>query len=62
VGKVTSGTYSTTAMTCTIPANTTPVTCAFSGSVAIASGTTINMAAIGNGLHTDFWLVTYTNP
>ena len=61
VGKITSGAYSATAMTCTVPLNTVE-TCASSGSVPIPSGSTINMAAIGNNLHTDFWIVTYTNP
>ncbi len=61
VGKVTGGTYSATAMTCTVPANTTE-SCTYSGSISIASGSSINMAAIGNSLHTDFWFVTYTNP
>jgi hypothetical protein len=48
-------------MTCTVPANTTE-TCAASGSVSIPSGSSINIGAIGNSLHTDFWIVTYTNP
>ncbi|MGB8197998.1 MAG: hypothetical protein WCF25_13430, partial [Acidimicrobiales bacterium] len=61
VGKITSGTYTATTMTCTVPSNTSE-TCSATGSVAIASGSSVNMAAIGNGLHTDFWIVTYTNP
>jgi hypothetical protein len=62
VGKVTSGAYSPTAMACTVLANSTE-SCSYSAStVSIASGTTINMAGAGNGLHTYFWIVTYTNP
>jgi hypothetical protein len=61
VGKITGGTYSATAMTCTVAANTTE-SCTYAGSVSIPSGSSINMAAIGNSLHTDFWFVTYTNP
>jgi type II secretory pathway pseudopilin PulG len=61
VGKITSGAYVATSMTCTVPLNTVE-TCAYSGSVSIPSGSTINMAALGNNLHTDFWIVTFTNP
>ncbi len=61
VGKVTGGTYSATTMSCTVPANSSE-TCSATGSVAIASGSSVNMAAIGNSQHTDFWIVTYTNP
>ena len=62
VGKVTSGAYSPTAMACTVLANSTE-SCSYSAStVSIASGTTINMAGAGNGLHTYFWIVTYTTP
>jgi type II secretory pathway pseudopilin PulG len=61
VGKITGGAYSTTALTCTVPANTPATqTCAFSASVAIPSGSSINMAVLGNNLHTDFWIVTFT--
>ncbi len=61
--KPSGGSYTATNMTCTVPANSpAPETCAFSGTYAIATGSSINMAAIGNGDHTDYWIVTYTTP
>jgi hypothetical protein len=62
VGQITSGTYSTTAMTCMVSMNTNE-TCAYSGTpVSILSGSSINIAAQGSSGYTDFWIVTYTNP
>jgi hypothetical protein len=61
VGKYISPNYTLTSEACTVTANTTE-SCALTVSVPITSGTPISIAGYGNGQHTDFWIVTYTNP
>jgi hypothetical protein len=55
------GTTSTpTALTCSVPINTT--TCSITTSVSVPAGDSINVRGTGNGSRTAIWTVTYTQP
>jgi hypothetical protein len=61
VGKITGSTYTATSLTCTVLANTGE-SCTLPTTYTIPNGSSVNMGVVGNNLHTDFWIVTYTNP
>ena len=53
-------TSTATALTCSIPANTSQ--CTVAGSVTIPVGDAINVKGVGNGNHAGTWTTTYTRP
>jgi hypothetical protein len=60
VGIVTSGTWAATALTCTIPSGST--SCTITTNVPVSATQSINIRAVGNGLHPGIWTTTYTQP
>ena len=62
IGLVHSGTWSATALTCTVTGGQNLTTCSANISVTVPVGYSINAQAIGNGNHSGTWTVTYTQP
>ena len=53
-------TSTATALTCSVPVNTT--TCSITTSVNVPAGDSVNVRGIGNGNHSATWAVTYAQP
>ena len=62
VGLITSGTWSATSLTCTVPGNSGSTSCTITLNVSIPAGSSINVFGSGNNYHTGTWTVTYTQP
>jgi len=62
VGIITAGTWSATALTCTITGRSNKTTCTISGTVSVPAGSSLNVKGTGNGYHSGAWTVTYTQP
>ncbi len=63
VGLISSnGTWSATALSCTVPGNSGSTSCTVTGSVSVSKNTSLNVRGIGNTYHSGSWIVTYTQP
>lgn len=63
VGLVTSsGQWSATALTCTVPGGSGNLTCSSTASVTVPAGYSLDVLGVGNGYHTAKWTTTWTQP
>jgi hypothetical protein len=61
VGLITGSSWSATALTCSIPANS-GTSCTVTANVSVSATQSLNVFAVGNGNHSGSWVTTYTQP